>query len=115
MLLQLQKVAQEQALSSSTKAKPPKNIPVVKDATEGGSGLFSASILSTYLGFEELSDKTDVVEACVGTDWLSDLKAFSNLFGPGKADHIPMNLNDVLVDSDYFEQTEEDSLEGIIS
>jgi hypothetical protein len=89
MLLQLQKVSQEQALSSSKKGKKGKkgsiasSPAIVEKVKDGGSGLFSSEILSKYLGFEEMPEDVDIVEASVGKDWLSDLRLSSSLFGQG--------------------------------
>jgi hypothetical protein len=121
MLLQLPKVSQEQALSSSNKGKKPTSdasSPARPKTTvdSGGSGVFSPAILSAYLGFSPLKEETDIIEAAIGIDWLSDLKAFSNLFGKDLADPMLVRMKDVPVDSTYFlEQTEEDTLEGLAS
>lgn len=112
MLMQLKKVSQEQALLVKPTPETAKN--ATKPVSKNTSELFSAPMLSKYLGLRELPKDVDIVEASVGINWLGDLKAFSNVFGKGKADNIPMKLEDVALNADFFEQTDPDNPGGTL-
>lgn len=99
---------QMQSLAHGTNAKT-----IDTSADVKPNGLFSAANLSKYLGFEALNKDADLVEASVGTDWLSDLDVFSNIFGKNKAAQILMRLEHVPVNPGYFELTDPDSVQGI--